>query len=203
MTTKDQTQGRLDDQALIARTLEGELEAFNELITRYQQMAYSVAWRMLHNEGTAADTVQESFLKAFRALPNFQGGNFKSWLMRIVVNSCYDLLRTQQREQTTSLDDSPIEVDYAPHLVDHGEGPDAFAERMELSSYIELGIRSLPADQRTVLILCDIEGYSYEEIATITGFAMGTVKSRISRARAKLRDYLIQNPELLPPTFRP
>lgn len=203
MTTKEPLPPRLDEQEAIACALKGDLDAFNQLVLKYQQMAYSVAYRMLHNEGAAADTVQESFLKAYRALHSFQGGNFKSWLMRIVVNSCYDLLRVQQREQTDSLDDGSVDSDYAPHLVDHSEGPEAYAERMELTHYIELGIRALPPDQRTVLILCDVQGYSYEEIAEITGFPMGTVKSRISRARTKLRDFLLQKPELLPATFRP
>lgn len=203
MTTKDQSPPRLDEQEAIRRALSGELDAFNQLVLKYQQMAYSVAYRMLQNEGAAADVVQESFLKAYRALPSFQGGNFKSWLMRIVVNSCYDLLRVQQREHTDSLDDGPGDLDYAPHLVDRSEGPEAYAERMELTHHIELGIRALPPDQRTVLVLCDVQGYSYEEIAEITGFPMGTVKSRISRARTKLRDFLLQKPELLPTTFRP
>jgi RNA polymerase sigma-70 factor, ECF subfamily len=191
------------EQAIIARARQGEIAAFNELILKYQAMAYGVAYRMLHEEAAAADTVQESFIKAFRALHGFQGGNFKSWLMRIVVNSCYDVLRIQQRQTTDSLDDGTVDYDYATHLTDRAETPEAYAERMELNEYIELGVRALPPDQRTVLILCDIQGHSYEEIAEITGFAMGTVKSRISRARAKLRDYLLQKPELLPTTFRP
>jgi RNA polymerase sigma-70 factor (ECF subfamily) len=193
----------LDEQTAIQRAKNGDLNAFNTLVLKYQQMAYSVAYRMLQEEGAAADTVQESLLKAYRALPNFQGGNFKSWLMRIVVNSCYDVLRVQQREPTSSLDDDDAEVDYSPHLIDHREGPEAHAERMELNYYIELAIRALPPDQRTVLVLCDIQGYSYEEIVEITGFAMGTVKSRISRARSKVRETLLQKPELLPASFRP
>src|SRR5690606_36787520 len=91
----------------------------------------------------------------------------------------------------------------ARQLIDSGESPDEYVERMELSSYIELGIRNLPPDQRVVMVLCDIHGYSYEEIAEITGDPMGTVKSRISRARTKLRDYLLEHPELLPASFRP
>jgi RNA polymerase sigma-70 factor, ECF subfamily len=203
VTLKEQQPAAFDEQAVIMRAQAGEVGAFNLLVEKYQQMAYSVAYRTLQDEGAAADIVQESFLKAFRALRSFQGGNFKSWLMRIVVNSCYDLLRVQQREQSQSLDETATESDYSPYLVDHAEGPEAYAERMELNHYLELGIRALPPDQRTVLVLCDIQGYSYEEIAEITGFAMGTVKSRISRARAKLRDFLWQKPELLPSTFRP
>ena len=88
-------------------------------------------------------------------------------------------------------------------MVDSAESPQAHAERMELSQHIESGIGSLPPDQRLVLALCDVHGYAYEEIVEITGVPMGTVKSRISRARRRLRDYLLESPELLPPTLRP
>ncbi len=206
MTQQDQTQAAshsFNEQAIIARAQAGELAAFNLLVEKYQQLAYSMAYRVLQDPDAAADIVQESLIKAYRALGGFQGGNFKSWLMRIVVNSCYDLLRVQKRTATESIDDSPIDLDYAAQLTDHSEGPADHAERMELNHYLELGIRALPAEQRMVLVLCDIHGYSYEEIAEMTGFAMGTVKSRISRARQKLRDFLLQNPELLPASFRP
>lgn len=183
------------------------MNAFNELVVKYQRLAYSVAYRMLQNEESAADAVQDSFLKAYRALAGFKGGLFKSWLLRIVVNTCYDVLRVQQRYTTEPIDEDPVEgqdeVRVAHQLVDQAESPDAYVERMELSSFIELGIRALPPDQRLVLTLCDIHGYAYEEIAEITGYPMGTVKSRISRARTKLREYLLEHPELLPASFRP
>lgn len=193
----------MDDQTIIARVLKGEHNAFNDLVLTYQNLAYSVAFRILQNESAAADAVQDSFIKAYRALSTFNGGSFKSWLTRIVVNTCYDMLRVQQRRATDSLDELPVEHEYIPALVDHAEGPEAYAERMELNGWIEHGLRALPADQRTVLALCDIHGYAYEEIAEVTGLPMGTVKSRISRARTRLRDYLLQKPELLPATFRP
>ncbi len=193
----------LDEEVLIQRALDGELDAFNQLVLRYQGLAYSVAYRMLQDDAAAADAVQDSFIKAYRALDSFKGGNFKSWLMRIVVNTCYDVLRSRQRANTESLDDLPVESDYVTHLVDKAESPEDYVERMELSDLLELGIRSLPPDQRLALVLCDVHGYAYEEIAEITGMPMGTVKSRISRARAKLRDFLLQKPELLPGSFRP
>jgi RNA polymerase sigma-70 factor (ECF subfamily) len=193
----------IDEQTAISQARRGEINAFNQLVLAYQGMAYSVAYRMLQDEAAAADVVQESFFKAYRALHGFQGGNFKSWLMRIVVNSCYDVLRIRQRYNSQSLDDPNVEPDYADQLVDHAESPESYAERMELNELLEVGMRSLPPDQRTVLVLCDVQGHSYEEIADITGFAMGTVKSRISRARSKLRNFLLQRSELLPTTFRP
>lgn len=188
---------------MIERATNGELDAFNQLVLRYQSTAYSVAYRMLRDEDAAADAVQDSFIKAYRALAGFQGGSFRSWLMRIVANTCYDLLRTRQRRGTDSLDDLTMEQEQAPYLIDHGERPDAYAERMELNQFIETGIGALPPDQRMVLVLCDVHGYTYEEIAEIAELPMGTVKSRISRARTRLRDYLLRNPELLPSSFRP
>lgn len=192
-----------DEQAIIARATKGETQAFNLLVLQYQDMAYSVAYRMLQDEDAAADVVQDSFIKAFRALAGFQGGSFRSWLMRIVANTCYDVLRVRQRRATDSLDDLPVEHDHIPQLVDHAESPESYAERMELNGFIEAGIQALPPQQRLVLVLCDIHGYAYEEIAEIADLPMGTVKSRISRARLRLRDYLLNKPELLPSSFRP
>ena len=192
-----------DEQIIIERATAGDLDAFNQLVLRYQSTAYNVAYRMLRNEDGAADAVQDSFIKAYRALDGFQGGNFRSWLMRIVANTCYDVLRVRQRRATDSLDDLTFEQEQTPYLIDHSERPDAYAERMELNQFLEAGIWSLPPDQRMVLVLCDIHGYSYEEIAEIAELPMGTVKSRISRARTRLRDFLLRNPELLPSSFRP
>lgn len=159
---------------------------------------------MLQTEESAADAVQDSFIKAFRALDGFKGGLFKSWLLRIVVNTCYDVLRVRGRYTTEPIEEEPSEETRVAHqLIDQGESPQAYVERMELGSLIELGIQALPPDQRLVLTLCDVHGYAYEEIAEITGFPMGTVKSRISRARSKLRDFLLQQPELLPSSLRP
>lgn len=181
----------------------GDLGAFNQLVVTYQRLAFSVAYRMLQDEDAASDAVQDSFIKAYRALHTFRGGIFKSWLLRIVVNTCYDVLRARHRYAADSLDDEPGEDEYAPQFVDGSESPHDFVERMEVSELIEHGIRSLPPDQRLALVLCDVHGYAYEEIAEITGANMGTVKSRISRARSRLRDFLLQKPELLPASLRP
>ena len=191
------------EQQLIGRATAGDLEAFNQLVLAYQNLAYSVAYRTLQEEDAAADAVQESFIKAFRSLASFHFDNFKNWIIRIVVNTCYDSLRSRRRKRTDSLDEFADDGDYAPQLEDRAEPPEAYAQRMELSSLIEQGIKRLPADQRLALTLCDVHGYAYEEISELTGMPMGTVKSRINRARAKLREYLLQYPELLPAAFRP
>ena len=193
-----------DDLALVGRASDGDLEAFNVLVRKYERLAYSVAYRMLQDQDSASDAVQDGFIKAYRALDSFRGGSFKSWLMRIVVNTCYDVLRARKRAPSDSIDnDDSSENEHANYLVDDNESPHDFAERMELNAFIDKGIASLPEDQRLVVSLCDVHGHTYEEISEITGVPMGTVKSRISRARNRLRDYLLQQPELLPPTLRP
>lgn len=193
----------MDHDLLIEQSLAGDLDSFNRLILEYQNLAYSVAYRLLNNSDSAADAVQDSFIKAYRALESFRGGSFKSWLMRIVTNTCYDFLRAQKRRRTDSLDDLPVEEEFVTHLIDGRESPDQFVERQELNGLIEAAIQSLPEEQRTVMVLCDIHGYAYEEIAEMTGVAMGTVKSRISRARGRVRGYLSEHSELLPAAFRP
>ena len=192
-----------NESSLIANAQRGDLNAFNQLILNYQNLAFSIAMRTLQDEASAADTVQESFIKAYRAIGNFQGGSFKSWLLRIVVNSCYDVLRVQKRRSVESLDDLVEESENTGALVDHSESPHDYAERMELNQLIEAAIQSLPSDQRLVLALCDVHGHTYEEIVEMTDLPMGTVKSRINRARTKLREYLLQRSELLPTSFRP
>jgi RNA polymerase sigma-70 factor (ECF subfamily) len=199
------TSSPLDEQIIVSRTLAGDLNAFNELVVKYQNLAYSIAYRMLQSREAAADAVQESLLKAYRGLPSFRNGSFKSWLIRIVINTCYDAIRISQRLRFEEIDDgSGYAIEEFGRerallqISDPHESPDAFAERGELRDRIELGLRALPPEQRVVLILSDIHGYSYEDITQVTGVPMGTVKSRISRARLKLRDFLLQEPELLP-----
>ncbi len=193
----------IEEAETIAAAQRGDLAAFNRLVTAYQGLAYSVAYRTLQNPDSAADAVQDSFVKAYKAIAAFQGGSFKSWIIRIVANTCYDLLRTRQHRMTDSLEDLPVDEDQTTQLEDPAESPAAFAERMELSALIEQSIAALPADLRLVLTLCDVHGYTYEEIAEMAQLPMGTVKSRISRARARIRDLLLRQPELLPAAFRP
>jgi len=194
---------KTEEETTIAQAVAGDLAAFNQLVLTYQNLAYSVAYRTLQDDASAADVVQDSFIKAYRAIATFQGGSFKSWIIRIVANTCYDLLRSRQRKATDSLDDLVDNDEYAPYLEDTAASPQAHVEQMELSELIERSFAALPPDQRLVLTLCDVHGYSYEEIAEMTGAPIGTVKSRINRARTRVRDYLLQRPELLPSAFRP
>lgn len=192
----------MDEQALIASARKGDVRAFNQLVMLYQSMVYNLAYRILSDPDAAADAAQDAFLSAFKAMPKFRGGSFKAWLLRIVTNACYDQLRKKQRRPTSSLDDLPVEADHTTYLRDPAKLPDEVVERHELNRVIQAGISTLPADQRTVLVLSDIQGLSYKEIAQSMSVSLGTVKSRLSRGRAKLRDYLQEHGELLPHRYR-
>ncbi len=187
----------MDEQALIASARAGNTHSFNMLVRAYQDIAYNVAYRVLGQADAAADAAQEAFLAAYRALPAFRGGSFKAWLLRIVTNACYDQLRLRKRRPQTSLEAVVDDPDYASALVDHGESPEEILLRRDLAQAIEAGIAKLPFDQRVVLVLSDVQGMSYDEIAAVTGASLGTVKSRLSRARGRLRDYLTGSVEPL------
>jgi RNA polymerase sigma-70 factor (ECF subfamily) len=192
----------MDEEALIASARKGDTRAFNQLVLLYQSMAYNVAYRILSNPDAAADATQDAFLKAYKAMRKFRGGSFKAWLLRIVTNACYDQLRVKQRRPTNSLDALPVEADHTEYLRDYAEQPDEVVERQELNRLIQAGISTLPPEQRVVLVLSDVQGMSYQEIAEVVDLSLGTVKSRLSRGRAKLRDYLLERGELLPHRYR-
>ncbi len=183
----------MDDQELIRLALGGKLSAFNTLVLTYQAQAYNLAYRLLGEGDAAADATQDSFLKAYRGLHTYHGGSFRAWLLRIVTNTCYDVLRTRRHYTALSLngdESEDEESDYVSRLVDPGEGPEAHALRSELAERIQVAMSHLPAEQRAVLVLADVEGYSYQETAEIVGCTIGTVKSRLWRARAHMRDIL-------------
>ncbi len=193
----------MDERRLVQQARRGDTQAFNGLVLAYQSLAYNVAYRIVGDPEAAADATQEAFLSAYRALPDFRGGSFKAWLLRIVTNACYDQLRAKQRRPSTSLEDLLAEPEQEPSFFrDENESPEEFTMRQELGRVIQQGILTLPVDQRATLVLADIQGLSYEEIAEATQVSLGTVKSRLSRARARLRDYLLAQEELLPDRYR-
>ena len=193
----------MDDEAsLIADAQKGKVDAFNELVLTYQQQVYNLAYRIMGDPASAADATQDAFISAYRSLSRFRGGSFKSYLLRIVTNRCYDELRRRKRRPSTSFEDVEVDEDANPMLVNGGEGPEAHAERKEMARVLQAGIETLPTDQRVALVLSDVQGMSYEEIAEVTEVALGTVKSRLARGRSKLRDYLRDNGELLPMQYR-
>jgi len=193
----------MDEEALIAAAQQGDTAAFNRLVLQYQDMAYTVAYRIMSDPHAAADATQEAFISACQGLPRFRGGSFKAWLMRIVTNACYDELRRRKRHPQSSLDALYVEEPMpASPLNPSVESPEEYAERQELSRLLQARIALLPDDQRVVLVLSDVQGFSYQEIAEAMGVPRGTVKSRLHRARAKLRDYLQDREELLPARYR-
>jgi RNA polymerase sigma factor (sigma-70 family) len=192
----------MDEPALIASAQKGDARAFNQLVLLHQGMAYNVAYRVLNDRDAAADATQDAFLSAFKAIRQFRGGSFKAWILRIVTNACYDQLRIKQRRPTDSLDDLPVEDDRIESLRDPADQPDEHLERLELNQVIEAGLRTLPAEQRIVVVLSDLQGLDYQEIAQATSLSLGTVKSRLSRGRARMRDYLLKQRELLPTRYR-
>jgi len=193
----------MDEQVLIDAARRGDVGSFNQLVLSYQSMAYNVAYRILGDRDAATDAAQDAFLSAFKAIGKFRGGSFKAWILRIVTNACYDQLRLKQRRPTASLD-ALLVVEPAPirFLTDPEESPEEYALRQELSRVIQVGIGTLPPEQRVALVLSDVQGLSYQEIAETTGVSLGTVKSRLSRARGKLRDFLLEQRELLPSQYR-
>jgi RNA polymerase sigma-70 factor (ECF subfamily) len=192
----------MDEKALIAAAQRGEIPAFNQLVLTYQSMVYNLACRILGDADAAADASQDAFLSAFRAIKKFRGGSFKAWLLRIVTNACYDQMRYKQRRPTSSLEALLVEPDPPPSFTDSTEGPEDYTLRQELGQVIQAGLNTLPPDQRIALVLSDVQGFSYQEIAQVTRSSLGTVKSRLSRGRAKLRDYLLEQGELLPARYR-
>ncbi|MCX7683424.1 MAG: sigma-70 family RNA polymerase sigma factor [Anaerolineae bacterium] len=193
----------MDETALIAAAQRGSVDAFNELVLKYQQQVYNLAYRIIGDPASAADATQETFIAAYRHLSEFRGGSFKSYLLRIASNCCYDELRRRKRRPANSFEDLwELEEEANPWLINGDEGPEEKAERQELAHLIQRGIGTLPYDQRVILVLSDVEGMSYQEIAEIVNIPLGTVKSRLARARGKLRDFLREQEELLPARYR-
>jgi len=183
-----------DEAAVIARAVGGDRTAFAQLMEHYQSACYGLAYRLLSDTDQAADATQDAFVHAYRAIASFRGGIFRSWLLRITANASYDILRRQQRRPTTTLPD-PDEG--APDLPDlHAVNPAAEATKSELYRHLEVALRLLPADQRTAVVLCDVYGMDYNEVAEMTRSALGTVKSRIHRGRVRLRELMAEHREL-------
>lgn len=187
--------GAAESRALEAAQ-RGDPTAFNELVLAYQTTVFNVAVRTLGNPEDAADATQDAFVSAYRAIDEFRGGSFKAWLLRITVNTCYDILRRRKRRPSTSLEVMVEETGDNARLADRQIGPEWSAMTSETSSTIEQAILTLPDDQRTIVVLCDVQGLSYEEAAEVEGIALGTVKSRLSRARSRLRQFLVERGEL-------
>lgn len=193
----------MDEVSLIKEAQAGDVSAYNTLVLHYQNAVYNVAYRIIGEPAAAEDATQEAFISAYKALGRFRGGNFKAWLMRIVTNACYDELRRRKRRPQSSLDEITETNESTPLMIsENSPGPEEHQNRVELVQAVERCLQDLPEDQRTAAILRDVEGYDYNEIAEIMSSSLGTVKSRLSRARARLRDCLQSFGELLPLEYR-
>ncbi len=179
-----------EESRLVARSRQGDLNAFNSLVETYQGAVYNLCLRLLGSPEAAEDATQEAFLAAFRHMADFRGGSFRSWLLRIAANAATDELRRRRRRPQIPLEIEPDQQGPAHLIADSSPGPEAVALRREVIRQIEAGLLTLPVDQRLAVVLSDVQGLSYEEVAQVTGASLGTVKSRISRGRERLRRYL-------------
>lgn len=195
----------MDEAALIADAKRGDLDSFNRLVLAYQDRVYAQAYRMMGDSQSAEDATQEAFISAYRKLNSYRGGSFRAWLLRIVTNACYDELRRRQRQPVAFLE--PLnaeeeEIDSPQWLADPGESPEIEVERGELGDAIQNCLDELPSDFRAIVALVDVQGFDYREAAEVIGKPVGTVKSRLSRARVRMRDCLQAVWELLPAKYR-
>ena len=197
----------MDEIALIQEAKRGDLDAFNHLILAHQALAFNVALRIMGDGDSAADATQDAFISAYKGLKRYRGGSFRSWLLRIVTNACYDELRRRKRRPAASLDGLQDEGEFIPS--DAGawgqadsDRPEVEAERTELRQAIEACLQELPQDFRVIAILVDVQGHDYQAASEVIGKPVGTVKSRLARAREKLRNCLRRRRELFEPNQR-
>lgn len=187
-----------DDKSLVSLSKDGDLAAFNSLVDRYERDIYNLCYRLLGNRQSAEDATQESFLSAYRSLARFAGGNARSWLLRIAANQSKDELRRRKRkDRAASLDQMFDTIGAAVEPPDPTRSSEQVFEDKERGQLLQLLLLELPEDQRAALVLVDLMDHRYEEAAEVLEISVGTVKSRIHRARAKLRTILSRRPELL------
>ncbi len=195
----------VNEPALVLDAQKGNLEAFNALVLTYQDMAFNLAYRMLGDDASAQDATQNAFIAAFRSLGSFRGGSFKAWLLRTVTNTCYDELRRRKRRPSVALEpviDEDEELESPKWMTDDGPSPEESAERAELEKALQHCLDCLPEEFRTVVIMVDVQGLDYSEVAEITRKPLGTIKSRLARARERMRHCLQDSRELLPAAYR-
>ncbi|HSG41644.1 MAG TPA: sigma-70 family RNA polymerase sigma factor [Anaerolineales bacterium] len=195
----------MNEESLIQDAKSGDLDAFNTLILHYQDSVFNVALRIMGDEDAAADAAQEAFISAFKGVASFRGGSFKGWLMRIVTNACYDEIRRRKRRPTTPLEpetDDGEEMTSPRWLADPNMTPDQQAEADEVEHAIQHCLDNLPMDFKTVMVMADIQGLDYAEVAKAVRAPLGTIKSRLARARLRMRECLQGFAELLPANYR-
>jgi len=179
------------DELLVERAKRGDVEAFETLVASHEKAVFNYAYRLTGNYEDAGDIAQEAFLRVYNSLPEFRGdSSFTTWLYRIVRNACLDEMRKRKRQRVTSLDET-MELDdgeMSRQFADNGDGPEQALERVELQRTVLEAINALDEEYRVVVVMRDIQGYSYNEIAEALGINLGTVKSRLNRARGALKE---------------
>ena len=195
----------MDEQALIRDSQQGDLTAFNRLVLAYQDLAFNIAYRMLGDEARAEECTQESFFSAYRHIHSYRGGSFKAWVLRMVTNACYDELRRRKRRPVIPLEpvnDTDEEIESPAWLASSEPSPEEVVHLKELDTAIDHCLSTLLPDFRSVVILVDVQNMEYEEVSSILKSPLGTIKSRLARARQKMRDCLQGFEELLPSEYR-
>ncbi len=188
-----------NEATLISNARQGNLQAFNQLVLNYQDRIYNLAARILADEDLAGDITQNTFLTAYLNLARFRGGSFRSWLFRIATNACYDVHRRRKRHPILSIDQTDLAEEKLSPLDDFsssGSMPEIEYERHELARLVQKALNRLEVDHRTIVILVDQQGLDYNEAAQILGIPVGTVKSRLARARLRLHQILSPSMEL-------
>ncbi len=187
------------ENILIKESQNGSIESFEKLIDKYQLLAFNIAYKMIGNREDASDAAQEALVKVFKSIKKFKGdSSFSTWLYRIVTNTCIDMTRKNNKLKTYSLN-NPIETEdgnIEREVRDEGNLPEDICEKKEINQKLHRAIGKLPEKYRVVIILRDIEDFTYDEISEITNITLGTVKSRISRARLMLKEILTEEREL-------
>ena len=195
----------MEESELVTRAVGGDLDAFNQLVIQHQEVAYNVAYRIMSDESAAADATQEAVISMYRRLETYRGGSFRSWFLRIVTNACYDELRRQRRRPTVPIepetDDGEL-VESPEWLEDKSASPEDVLGNSEMEKAIQHCLTGLEQKFRVVITLVEISGEDYESVARIIGTPIGTVKSRLARARLKMQLCLKGFRELLPDQFR-
>jgi RNA polymerase sigma-70 factor (ECF subfamily) len=182
------------DERLIFAAARGDLDAFNQLVTRHERSVLNLCWRMLGSLPAAEDASQDTFIKAWSNAKSFKGGAVRPWLLRIATNTCYDELRSKGRKPTGSLDAMEFETEPDWSTQSDPVDPVRFAETGDLSRLLEAALGQIPDEQRLAVTLCDIQGLALAEAALVMETSLGTVKSRLFRGRAKLRDLITASP---------
>src|SRR5512142_2352769 len=195
----------MNELALINDAQKGDLDAFNTLILHYQDSVFNTALRILGDDDLAADAAQDAFISAFKSINSFRGGSFKAWLMRTVTNACYDELRRQRRRPTTPLEpdtDDGDEMDSPRWLADPALSPEQEFEADELEHALQHCLNDLPLEFKTVVVMADVQGMDYSEVAVAIRAPLGTIKSRLDHAIIRIRACLHGNEEQIPASFR-